>query len=83
MMKTLILLTEIKQRSEAKKCLKHRTVIKFRIRKSGKVAAGISLPKDLSSCDTERKEKTAKGGQHCEEVGIFFSIVMIRKLKLT
>lgn len=47
------------------------------------MAAGISLTKGLSSCDTERKEKTAKGGQHCEEVGIFFSIVMIRKLKLT
>lgn len=58
-------------------------MIKFPVRKSGKVAAGISLTKDLSSCDTERKEKTAKGGQHCEEVGIFFSIVMIRKLKLT
>jgi len=53
-------------------------VIKVEIRKSGKVGAGISLTKDLSSYNTETQEKLQKVDNTVKK--FFFNIMMTRKV---
>lgn len=49
-------------------------MIKFQISKSGEVGAGISLTKDLSSYNTERKEKLQKVDHTAKKLGFFSAL---------